>query len=324
MFFDDLESLFRYVLEKDRVVVYGDLGRLPHVVIDYLSTHHSDLKIVFVSPHYPISIPNNVNQFREMKYVTRDAAKSKCDLLVLLEPIDHSTVSSDYPGAGSVVTFTSHAVLDVRDGFDAAIYFHSVAQTTESDRVDRIRRLRNKLEGSEENDDVQIAKNHIDHPSVVTVGPGNHSDVVLSAGKPPPPLNGGDGFFVVVDLTTATLPDSIFLFSLDAFDFMVENLDRVEGWSVCFPLEGTRKYEDFVQECIDRLHCSAIFKPHLRRLLPLLPFYKSGTMETTFEIPVHRYELMEYVAPETLEEAFRTAIAFDTRHLVGGVLSVIK
>ena len=318
MFFEDLDSLFRCVLEKNRVLVFGDLGRLPHVVVEHLSTHHSMLKIYFVSIQYPLSIPNNVQQFRQI--TERDATKAKCDLLVLLEPRDHAIVPANYPNAGSIVVFTSHAILDIKNSETVflGIYFRSTR-----DRIDRMSRIQEKMEGVEESDDVEIVKRHVAHESVITIGPESHCDVVLSSGKrvsPPPTATQN---FVIVDLSKVTRPLSIFLFYLDAIDYMMENIDQIESWCVCFATEGTRKYENFVQESIDRLHCATYFRPHLKRLLPLLPFYKSGTIDATYDLPVSRIVRHEYVSPNSLDEAFKTAIVHDSAELVGGVFSIL-
>lgn len=324
MFYEDLNSLFKTVLDSDQTLVYGDLGRLPHIVVQHLSSHHAHLKVMFVSFYYPVSFPNHL-QFRNIQH--KDIHESKCDLLVFIEPSAHSIIKHNYPSAGSTLILTSHAVLDLLNpSIRHAIYFHNAGGGGSFDwsqRIDRIRQLISKLEGSEENENVHVVKHHISHPSVVTIGRGSHSDITLFPGKCAElPDN---SHFVIVDLTDISITTGIFLYFWDAFDYMATHLDRVERWSVCFGRQRKVRYDNFVQECIDRLHCSPIFQKHLKRILPLLPFYKSGTIDKNFEdIEISRFIRHEYVAPETIEDAFKMAIAFDTKQLVGGVFSIIK
>lgn len=321
MFYEDLDSLFKTVLESDQTLVYGDLGRLPHIVVQHLSSHHAHLKVLFVSFYYPVSFPNHL-QFRNIQH--KDIRESKCDLLVFIEPSAHSIIKHNYPNAGSTLILTSHAVLDLQNpSIRHAIYFHNAGGTL--DWPKRILQLMSKLEGSEENENVHVVKHHISHPSVVTVGRGSHSDITLSPGKSAELPDTPAAHFVIVDLTDISITTGIFLYFWDAFDYMATYLDRVERWSVCFGRQRKIRYDNFVQECIDRLHCSPVFQKHLKRILPLLPFYKSGTIDKNFEdIEIFRLIRHEYVAPETLDDAFKMAIAFDTKPLVGGVFSIIK
>lgn len=324
MFHEDLNSLFQTILDNDQILVYGDLGRLPHIVVQHLSSHYPHLTVLFVSIYYPISFPNHLH-FREIQH--DKISQNKCDLLVLVEPSAHSMIRKKYPGANTTLILTSHAVLDLQNpSIRHAIYFHSAGGGESFDwpkRIYRIRQLMSKLEGSEENENVQVVKHHIEHPSVVTVGRGSHSDVTLSPGKSPELPDASN--FVIVDLSSISITTGIFLYFWDAFDYMVTHLDRVERWSVCFGRQKKAHYDNFVQECIDRLHCSTIFQKHLKRLLPLLPFYKSGTIDKNFEdLNVSRFIRHDYIVPETLEDALKVAIAFDIKPLVGGVYSVVK
>lgn len=324
MFYEDLDSLFQTVFDNDQILVYGDLGRLPHILIQYLSSNYANITAMFVSFYYRPSFPNHL-QFRLIQH--HEISNNKCDLLVLIEPSAHSIIRDKYPSARSTLILTSHAVLDLKNrNIQHAIYFHAAGGGASFDwptRIDRIRKLMSKLEGSEENENVQVVKHHISHPAIVTIGPGAHSDIALSPGKGTQLRN--IQHFVIVDLTHLSIPTAIFLFFWDAFDYMAANLNHVERWSVCFGRQKRLFYENFVQECIDRLHCSPIFQRHLKRLLPLLPFYKSGTIDKNFEdINILRFIRHEYAVPETLDEAFKVAIAFNTKPLVGGAFSIVK
>lgn len=324
MFYEDLDSLFKTILDSDQTLVYGDLGRLPHIVVQYLSSRHAHLKVLFVSFYYPVSFPNHL-QFRNIQH--KDIQGSKCDLLVLIEPSAHSIIKHNYSSAGSTLILTSHAVLDLQNpSIRHAIYFHNVGGGGSFDwsqRIDRIRQLMSKLEGSEESENVSVVKHHISHPDVITIGRDSHSDITLSPGKCAELPH--KSHFVIVDLTNISITTGIFLYFWDAFDYMTTHLDRVERWSVCFGRQRKIRYDNFVQECIDRLHCSPVFQKHLKQILPLLPFYKSGTIDKNFEdIEIFRFIRHEYVAPKTLDDAFKMTIAFDTKPLVGGVFSIIK
>ena len=321
MLYENLEHLFKRIFGKSRTLVYGDLGRLPHIVVDHLCTHHSNLKILFVSMYYAIPIPNHVH-FRQIHY--KDASSTQCDLLVIVEPSAHAFVRTRQfeATAARVVVLTSHAVLELDDPeIETAIYFHGTVESF--DRAVRIRRTMDKQEGSEEAEDVRDVVQRVGHPSVVTIGPGSGCDVVLNPGKSAP-LRERD-CFVVVDLTTSSLTTNTFLFFWDAVDYLVANFDRVERWSVCFGHHGKTLFDNFVQECIDRLHCSKFFQNHhLKYVLPMLPFYRSGTLNFGFDGDTSKYVRHEYVAPDTLEAAFRAAIAHDLQQLVGGVMSIVK
>lgn len=322
MFYEDLETLFENCLRHEQALVYGDLGRLPHVVVRHLASCHSHLKAMFASVYYPIAFPTDDLQFRQVDY--GDVSRVKCDLLVLFEPSAHSVIRDRYPGAGCLLVLTSHAVLELSNpNVRHAIYFHSAGGGVFDweTRVERVRLLASRMEGSEENDDVQVARHHVNHDRVVTIGPRSASDKTLVPGKETPLLE--RDAFAIVDLSDVTVPTGVFLYLWDAFDYMAAHLDRVERWSVCFGRNGKLLYDNFVLECIDRLHCSPVYQKHLKRLLPLLPFYKSGTIDKQFDVTLHCFGKHEYVVPETMEEAFKAALAYDTKPLVGGILSVL-
>ena len=315
MFCENLNVLFKCISEKERLLVYGDLGRLPHIVVHYLSNNYANLTIFFISMNYSIPIPNHAN-FRQIHY--KDIFEARCDWLFIVEPQARSFVKERYPGISCVVILTSHAILEVDSDIDMVIYFHLET----FDRAARLRQVMEKQEGSEESENVQEVVKRISHPSVVTIGPGRTCDIPLNPSRsaPFPEKN----HFVVVDLTSVTLTTSIFLYFWDAIDYMAANLNSIERWCVCFATHGKTTYESFVQECIDRLHCFEKFRGYLKKVLPILPFYRSGTLDLSYDVPTSRFVRHQYVAPDSIVAVLKAAITHDTQQLAGGVLSIIK
>ncbi|KMQ82445.1 alpha-n-acetylgalactosaminidase precursor [Lasius niger] len=181
--------------------------------------------------------------------------------------------------------------------------------------VDKIRRLQTLKEVSEESKLIESAKNRVGFDTVLSVGH-DGSDINLSSSDRPRPLTRKT--YVVVNLTQVTSPLACLLYFWDAFDYMIDNIEQVEKWCICFRENGGRQYVDFINETVDRLFCQRW--DNLPDILSKIPYYTSGILtDEPSDVPIQRWIDLEYVAPTSKIEAFKACISHNLKHLGGGI-----
>ncbi|GFY38837.1 uncharacterized protein TNIN_3621 [Trichonephila inaurata madagascariensis] len=113
-------------MSQDQTIVFGNLGRHPNVLYEYISNNQPSLEVVVVSRHY--FFPMNAND--KICYASHIQAKNiKCDLLIYTEPIPYETIIKP-DGVSTMVVFSSHLAIPLPDHWTKVCYFHYVDLTS--------------------------------------------------------------------------------------------------------------------------------------------------------------------------------------------------
>lgn len=284
-----LQDLLNFILQQDRCIVFGDLGRYPQQLIQLFKSVPM-LKVVIVSQDKNLhSSDNQIHVSPSTNLV------EKCDLLVYLEPASMQTIER-HPLASRVAVFTSHFTFQTLRGewWTNVCFF-----------------LKMDPEGTRqllEKQDFSIQTRNV---SLVAI---NHANVLTISGKNFTPLHNYDTY-VIVDLTNFTRDTlSMYLAFWDAFDFLLENKLLVDKWVVCFPDNGRKAFTRFTQKILDHLFCTKFehgnVKDH-QNIVKLLPFYKSGTIDKKFQVEIYSFGGLKLVVPKTIEEACKAAVMYN-------------
>lgn len=291
-----IQDLFNFILHHDRCLVFGNLGRYPHFIFEMLATVPL-LRVVIVSNRCTVSSTEN----RIRVQLPTDPV-DRCDLLIYLEPASLQLVDR-HPSASRVVVFASHFTFQMRDGdrWINVCYFHGPAATQTKELLalqDFPIQTRN------------VGLVEVDHANVLTIS--GRVDTAPS------------GSYVIVDLTRFNKDTlTMYLAFWDAFDYLLENKPLVDRWVVCFSENAREAFTRFTQKVIDALFCKTFEHGNVkdqRDILELLPFYQSGTLDRTFDLPVYTFGGIKYVVPKSVEEACKAAAMHDTLPLVKNVL----
>ena len=303
-----LQDLLQFLLRHDNVAVFGNLGRNPQVVYDMLAAD-PQLHVVIQS-HYYFSVGSLDNRIRMI--TTADIPPDPIDLLVVLEPAPYKRLVKP-PQAARWVVFTSHFTYHSSPDvvWTYVSYFH---HANVSDLMRHTQHLL-KLQGTS----IQTHNVH-DVPvnAVHTLVVPRHSEVALSA----------PDTFVLVNLTELTSPHVMSLAFWDAFDYMLAHKDFVQGWLICFPLKkGRVAFEQFIQHCLDALFCKTFEHGNvtaMSQILTLVPYYKSGSIDRTFQVPVYDLLGVEYIAPRDPVDACKAATVYNLEHWAGHLYRIKK
>lgn len=300
----DLQQLFSLALQHEKMLVYGNLGRLSKILVEYLSTHHPMLDILIVSKFYNFPSSHKIRQVSP-----EEAQVTKCDLLIYAEPIPYTVLDRKPFLSARLLILSSHLLFIKKKNeiYTNAVYFHNM-----NGYVSKKTQLLKRKDGLQEMDHIEMARKRIDFINVVTIGPSDDSDIILGKSKP---LENRS--YVLVNLTKVTSPLTMMLFYWDAFDYMLDNLDHIERWSVCFPEKGSYAFESFTQECINQIFCYNFSM--IKEILSFIPYYKSGIIDRSFNVPTSRFVNMEYVDPKTLVDALKANVRYDLEPIVGSV-----
>lgn len=297
----DVRNLFQFLLQHDRCVVFGNLSRYPHLIFEALAAVPV-LRVVIVSNRCGISsTENRISVQRPTDPIHR------CDLLVFVEPHTLQFVEK-HPMASRVAVFASHYTFKIpTDGerWTNVSYFASPDPEGTKELIslqDFPIQTRN------------VGLVEVDHVNVLTISSGR----VAAAATP------SQSTYVIVDLTDyqkETL--DMYLAFLDAFDFLLEHKNFIHRWVVCFPEEGRSAFNRFTQKVIDALLCKTFEYGNVRDhrdIVSLLPFYKSGTVDKTFDLKTSSFGGIQFAAPGTTEDACKVAVMHDTLPLAKNVL----
>lgn len=304
-----MDDLFKLVSQFSTTIVYGNLGRRPPLVHSFLTQNFSHFNILIVSKYYSFRSGDNVH------VVTPEEARSKpCDLLVYIEPPPYTNVTVKPRQAARLLILTSHLVLTLpkpNDSWTLVTYFHET-------NPEHVQKLLTLQDASWESSRIDAVKLQIDFFPVVSLGP-TASDLTLgNVMTPPLPVKS----YILINLTQTFSPMAMMLHFWDAFDYMAEQEDKIQGWLICFPEKGVQPFLSFTQECIDQLFCKPLETP-LAELLALVPFYKSGiTVDgaaASSQETRDRFCDLEYVAPDSIERLLTMLSKENLDHLAGNV-----
>lgn len=294
-----IQDLFNFILHQDRCVVFGNLGRYPHIVFEMLSSVPL-LRVIIVSNRCTASSTEN-----RIRVQRPSDPIDRCDLLLYLEPASLELVDK-HPLASRVVVFASHFTFKLRDGGHRWIYvsyFHGPDAT----RTKELLALQ----------DFPIQTNNV---GLVEV---DHANVLTLSGRTTfTPKESGS--YVIVDLTQFNRDTlTMYLAFWDAFDYMLENKSFIDRWVVCFSEKGREAFTRFTQKVIDALFCKTFEHGNVKdhsSILALLPFYKSGMLDQTFDLQISSFGGNEFVAPKTIEDACKAAAMHNVLPLAKNVL----
>ncbi|GBN19748.1 hypothetical protein AVEN_261818-1 [Araneus ventricosus] len=302
-----LPDLIQFILRHDHVIVFGNLGRYPKILFDVLASD-PQLNVTIVSPYYLCeSTPDN-----RIRVVNPKQSVDSCDLHVVMEPTPYQLVEKP-PKAARMAVFTSHFTYNSgpETVWTNVCYFH----TDTPDVMDRVKCTQDLLKLQ----DHSIQTQNVNQVFVEAM----HRLIIR--GRKDSPIDTSDTY-VLVDLTQYKTPFVMYLAFLDAFDYMIDNTDRVSRWVVCFqPKDGRKAFDQFTQNCLDKLFCKRIEHGNVTdmgKILALLPFYKSGSIDRTFPIPTFRFLDTEYVSPSTPSEACKAATMYNLDHWVGNIYRI--
>lgn len=293
-----LQDLFKFILSQERSIVFGNLGRYPHLLFENLITIPS-IRVTFVSTICSFSSKDNRIQVQRPTEPIH-----QCDLLIYLEPMSLRLVEKPVLATRAVV-FTSHYTFKLPNGerWINVCFFHGMNATGTKE-------LLSKQDFPIQTRNVGLVQ--IDHTNVLTI-----SKRIAAAPKEP-------NTYVIVDLThynKETLP--MYLAFWDTFDYLLEHQTRIHRWVTCFSDNNRQAFIRFTQKVIDALFCRTFehgnVKDH-RTILSLLPFYTSGTIDRTFDLKVSDFGGMKFVAPKTIEDACKAAAMHDVLPVTKNVL----
>lgn len=299
---DTLDQLVSFILRRSQTIVFGNVVRHPKALYKALEAVPM-LQVAIVSKHYlfPTSRDNRIRIVNK--------TDDRCDLLILLEPSPYKLLDKP-PTASRMVVFTSHLNFKTNPEsvFTYISYFHF-----ESSRVQLVRDIKRLLE-------IQDASVQTTNASAIETGAVNVMNVkgrmdgdVLEVST-----------YVVIDLSLhQTSSFGMYLAFLDAFEFLLLNVDKVSNWLISFPEKhGRQAFDQFVQETLDNLYCLKFENGNvtdLKNILALLPFYNSGIIDRKYNIKTFNFAGVEYVAPDTMQDACKAAAMYNLEHWVKSV-----
>lgn len=294
----NVQDLFQFVLTQDRCIVFGNLGRYPNLIFETLVSIPV-LRVVIISNRCGISsTENRISVQRVADPVHR------CDLLVFIEPHTLQLVEK-HPNASRVVVFTSHYTFKKPSGerWINVCYFQGMDVNGTKDLISL--------------QDFPIQTRNV---GLVQV---NHVNVLTISGRSTAAPK-QSGTYVIVDLTNYNKETlHMYLAFWDAFDYMLEHKNFIHRWVICFPEEGRQAFNQFTQRVMDALFCKTFEHGNVqdhRTILSLLPFYRSGTIDKSYNLSVSSFGGIKFVAPKTVQDACKVAVMHDTLPLSKNVL----
>lgn len=299
-----LDELFRFILKHDHVVVFGNLGRHPNVIFDQLV---SDPQLNVIVQSYLYNVPSTPdNRIRS----NPPNQNESCDLMVIVEPIPNEPLKKP-PNAARLVVFTSHLNFSktLETVWTFVSYFHTPSLQLQAAHTQEL--LKAQDTSVQVKDMNQV---HVDSINTLVIQGQSEQPVSLP------------NTYVLVDLTRYSHALTMYLAFLDAFDFMLVNKNYIEKWMICFPQQrGRQAFDQFVQYCLDEFHCKDFQNGNVTdkgTILSLLPYYKSGSIDLNFTIPISKVLGVEYISPVTQEDVCKAATKYNLEHWVGNIYRI--
>jgi hypothetical protein len=303
---ETVKDLFDFIMRNPLTSVFGNLGRYPKVIHDALISMPYNIEVTVISRHYPFPTTDH-----RIKVVHPADPIHRCDLLIYMEP-DSLQVIKKQPQVSHVVVFASHFTFHTysNDYWNTVSYFHT---TNTEDLVRRTQTLLSRQDASLQSRDVGMIG--IDYTNVLIT----RGETDKEAPKHPS--------YVIVDLTKYDKDTlSMYLAFWDAFDYMLDHLNLVHRWVICFSeSNGHRAFDRFIQKCIDSLFCRNIEHGNvtdIKHILSLLPYYKSGIVDRTFHVPVSSFGGVGIIAPKNLLDLCKAATVHDLDHIAKNIYRV--
>lgn len=291
------QDLFNFILNQDRCIVFGNLGRYPDRIFETLQSIPL-LHVVIVST---CAFSSTENRIRVQKPTD---PLERCDLLVYVEPASLQLVQK-HPLASRVVVFTSHYRFKRSNGerWIHVSYFHGADPAGTKALIAR-------QDFPIQTQNVGLVE--IDHTNVLRI-----SGRIAAAPKQA-------NTFVIVDLTSFNRDVlTMYLAFWNAFDYLLEFRDQVDRWVVCFADNGLPAFQKFTQKVIDTLSCRNFEHGNVRdyrEILALLPFFKSGTIDQKFEVKTFSFGGINFGVFKTTEDACKAIAMHDVIPISKNVL----
>lgn len=306
---NNLDDVFKFILQHDKTIVYGNLGRRPLLLFDYLSKHF---------PTFDIQVFSNFYHFPSTHHIkTNSDSIGKCDLLVYLEPSPQIPILSQ-DNVARVVAFTSHLNLKNTESGEFVSYY----QTSDIHKeILNNKRVLNLQECSVEAKNGNVLKTQHDYFNIKTIGV-NHSICDINVNPSKPTLALDSKTFLIVDLTNTSSSIHLFVSLWDVLDYLRDNIDMIEKWIICFPEKRMRRYHNFVQECRNKLICKKFIYGNVTskaQLFPLTPFYQTIAVDIDSNCKIKRFCNLKYITPKDDEEAYTCAIKYNLTHVAGQI-----
>lgn len=309
----ETQDLIAFLLRQERTVVFGNLGRRVHVLCKALLQTVPHLEIAVVSPFYPFPALNH----RIRVYTSDEDIKGKCELLLYLEPRSHQIIWK-HPMAARVAVLASHLNFKTDQVAIGSQWVHACFFHFDDGAVERTQRLL-KCQ------DMPLQARHVQQ---VDYGSGVNQFILKGYASDIPST---PDLHIVVDLTNYTRDAlEMYLKLWDAFDALLERVDFVQRWVVCFPEpNGLRSYQTLTQKCLDRLFCLRIEhgnRTALTDILRVVPYYKSGILDhlapDNQDVVTSTFGGTRIVIPKTHREACRAAARYDLNPLLKNVFQI--
>lgn len=304
-----LDDLFNFVFTHDKTIVYGNLGRKPLVLYDYITKNYPTFDIQVFSKHYHFPPTQHIK--------TNPKEIEKCDLLIYLEPPPRISIST-LDRVARIVVFTSHLYLDG----DSCAYVSYYQTSNIHQEMLFHKRVLNLQECSVEASKGDLLKTQYDYFNIKTVGI-NNPLCDINIGKNTLALDSKS--FLIVDLTNTTSSLHLFVSLWDVMDYLKENLDMIEKWIICFPEKKMRQYQTFIQECRNKLICKQFKYGNITSkawLFALTPFYQSISVDVDSLCSVKKFCNLKYVTPKNENEAYTCALKHHLIPLTGHVFLI--
>lgn len=309
-----LDELFNFIMENDKTVVYGNLGRYTHILFDYIMKSFPTFQIQVFSNYYYVPSTPTIK--------SNSDTIDKCDLLIYIEPTPNMTIMS-YKEAARIVVFSSHLLLT--DSNNPSTYISFFYSPDIRKNITKNRRILNMQGCSVQATRGDVLKTQYDFFEIKTIGV-NYPvcDININPGKPTLSLTAKT--FIIVDMTNTTSSLHLLLSLWDVLDYLQDNIEMLEKWIICFPEKKMKHYHTFVQECRNKLACKNIRLGNVTNkaeLLALTPFYLITTINVDANTSeVKKFCNLDYITPKNDIEAFKSSIKFNITPLAGHIYIV--
>lgn len=293
---NSIQDLFNFILHQEQTIVFGNLGRYPKIIYEAIQSIPL-IQVTIISKHYPIITSDS--RIR----VTHDCV-DRCDLLIYMEPDTFQSIQK-HPLTSHVAVFTSHFNFKTKSLWKYVSYFHTTSLDDLADKTQKLLKVQD--------------------PSLQTRDPGlvgvEYKNVFITKGANLAP---DDNAYIIIDLTKFNTDIlSMYLDFWDKFDYMLDHFDMINRWVVCFSDSVSRRaFDSFTQKCIDALFCKNFEHGNvteITQMLSLIPYYKSGIIDKTFDIPISYFGGIQIIIPKSIEEACKAAIMYDLNVLTNNV-----
>lgn len=301
-----LDDVFNFVFAHDKTIVYGNLGRKPLILSDYITKNYPTFDVQVFSKYYYFPSSQRIK--------TNEKEIGKCDLLIYLEPPKQMSMLT-LDRVARIVVFTSH----LNFNGDSCEYI-SYYQTPDIHKeMLNNKRLLNMQECSVEASKGDLLKTQYDYFNIKTIGV-NHPLCDINIGKNTLALDSKS--FLIVDLTNTTSSLHLLVSLWDVMDYLKDNLDMIEKWIICFPEKRMRQYHAFVQECRNKLMCKQFKYGNVTskaRLFSLTPFYQSMIVDIDSPCIVKKFCNLKYITPANENDAYTCSLKHQLTPLAGHV-----